>query len=124
VEVEIETPSVVGPGAKLEVTALDVKRKIEDVNGAGASEDDRGQPENSSVILHHRHGVSMFFESLVSTAHSTEINTLYTLVHNPLIYYTLVSLHYTSYITHEGTVQQCFSVVKISKPTLHFVHYP
>ena len=67
-EVEIKTSTAICPRPKLEITALNVEGKVQDINGACAAKYDGREPEYVAIRLHDSHSIPMFLETLVGTA--------------------------------------------------------
>ena len=68
VEHDVELEAVVRPRTELEVADLDVERKLGDVDGAGAAEDRRRNPEHGPVGRDDRHRLAVFLQARVGTA--------------------------------------------------------
>ena len=57
-KLQVQLAAVVGPGAELEVAALDVEGEVSDVDGAGRLEDGLRDPHHVSCVGQHAQGVS------------------------------------------------------------------
>lgn len=67
VEVQIEFQSIVRPRSELQVTTLNIERKVEDVDRAGRFKDGGREPEHWSVVVDHSHRITVFLQSLICT---------------------------------------------------------
>ena len=69
---EVEFEPVIGPRPKLELARLLVERKVRDVDGAGASVDGRGDPEDRPVRGHDGQGLPLLPQALVRTGRTAK----------------------------------------------------
>lgn len=67
-EVDVQFETIVCPTAELKLALLFVERKVRDVDGTGALEDRLGNPQDATIVGDHGVGVTVLFESVISTA--------------------------------------------------------
>ena len=67
VEVNIQLETVVRPRAELELTGLYVERELRDVDGTRAAKQRWRYPQHCTVVLDHRHRITVLLQSHVRT---------------------------------------------------------
>jgi len=85
-EADIELKAVVRPRPELHVAALDVERKVGDVDTARGLVDGRRHPHDAAVTADHRHHLTLFLQTLVRTNIYTTRSAAYFQIRSQMVY--------------------------------------